>query len=448
MKFVLDKQTVRDLELFEEEKSSKSVFRYYNFTKTLGGRNFLYDLMLNPLTDINEIKQRQEIIQFFHTTGLELKITKDQFDFIEYYLRLNVSTLRNNAVDALLQSLSDKINPGNDYYLIRTGVQNLLFLFNHLKEIIDKIHQYRIPNELIPDIDFIKDFFGLAENKDLYAKKTKISCVMLNRLDNRFRKRFRNEVMAIVKIIYSLDAIIAVAKAARLKNLNFPQFIANSHPRLSIKGLFHPLLDRAIPYNIKLAVSETLCFLSGPNMAGKSTFLKSLGIAVYLSHLGFPVPALEMKTTLYHGLITTINLSDNTSRGYSHFYNEVKRVKETALMLKERQYLFVIFDELFRGTNVRDAFEASLLIIKAFAKIRHSTFFVSTHLIEIAEEIKNQKSIRFMCFDSRIKNNEPVYSYNLHRGISYKRLGMHILQQENIMEILNTENFDSPKFKI
>ena len=98
-------------------------------------------------------------------------------------------------------------------------------------------------------------------------------------------------------------------------------------------------------------------------MAGKSTFLKALGVAIYISHLGFPVPAEKMSTTIYNGIITTINLSDNMNRGYSHFYSEVRRVKEVANKLKEKNRLLVIFDELFRGTNVKDAFDASLLII-------------------------------------------------------------------------------------
>lgn len=173
-------------------------------------------------------------------------------------------------------------------------------------------------------------------------------------------------------------------------------------------------------------------------MAGKSTFLKSVGLSIYLSHLGFPVPATRMKTTIYNGIISTINLSDNMNRGYSHFYSEVKRVKETALKIKEKRNLFVIFDELFRGTNVKDAYDASLLILKSFAKITNCTFYISTHITEVAEEIKNISSIQFMYFDSELVDDQPIYNYKLLSGVSHERLGMLILKNEKIIDILDS----------
>lgn len=177
-------------------------------------------------------------------------------------------------------------------------------------------------------------------------------------------------------------------------------------------------------------------------MAGKSTFLKSIGLAIYLAHLGFPVPATKMTTSIYHGIVTTINLSDDMNRGYSHFYSEVNRIKETATKLKEKKRLFVIFDELFRGTNVKDAFDASLLIIKSFAKISDSTFFISTHITEVAEKVDQLSNIQFKYFDSKLVDNIPTYEYKLESGISYERLGMYILKNAKIIEILDsmTEN--------
>jgi DNA mismatch repair ATPase MutS len=173
-------------------------------------------------------------------------------------------------------------------------------------------------------------------------------------------------------------------------------------------------------------------------MAGKSTFLKSLGIAIYISHLGFPVPAEKMSTSIYNGIITTINLSDDMNRGYSHFYSEVRRVKEAAIKLKEKNRLFVIFDELFRGTNVKDAFDASLLIIESFAKINKSTFCISTHITEVAEKLDQLTNIDFKYFDSELIDDKPIYKYELKNGVSHERLGMHIVRNEKIVEILNS----------
>jgi DNA mismatch repair ATPase MutS len=98
--------------------------------------------------------------------------------------------------------------------------------------------------------------------------------------------------------------------------------------------------------------------------------------------------------------------------------------------------LFVIFDELFRGTNVKDAYDASLMIITALAKIRNNFFFISTHILEVAENLENTDSIQFKCFESELVDQTPVYDFKLKNGVSKERIGLTIIKRENIMEIL------------
>jgi DNA mismatch repair ATPase MutS len=136
-------------------------------------------------------------------------------------------------------------------------------------------------------------------------------------------------------------------------------------------------------------------------------------------------------------MISTINLPDSIEKGYSHFYSEVRRVKYTAQQIKERKKIIVIFDELFRGTNVKEAYEASLMIISAFAKIRSSLFLISTHIVEVSEKLSEHKNILFKCFQSKLNGETPVYNYQITAGISADRMGLRILKNENIIEILD-----------
>ena len=171
-------------------------------------------------------------------------------------------------------------------------------------------------------------------------------------------------------------------------------------------------------------------------MAGKSSLLKAIGLNIYLAHLGFPVPASQMETTFFDGLITTINLPDNINQGLSHYYSEVKRVKEVASSLLNQQKMFVILDELFRGTNVKDAFDASLLIITELAKVKNAVFFISTHIVELAEQVKDIPNISFQYLETFFENQKPVFTYQLQQGISEERLGMYIVQNEGIIDII------------
>ena len=438
IEFDLDRQTIKDLEIFVESRNVNSISNFYNQTKTYGGKRFLFQLMKNPITDIIELRQRTELIQFIQETGFELKINSSQFEYIEYYKRLNTAPLRNNFLDAFLQNLSYRITPNNNYYIIKSGVQQLVYLFVNLKESFEKLGENEIPEKLVSYRKYISELIEKPEFKIVYTRRLRITYSKLNKLDNLFRKKYRNELFEIVNLIYSLDAFVSVAKVARDKNLCLPEYSESTTPSLSIAEFYHPLLENAVPYSIEINNSTNLCFITGPNMAGKSTFLKSVGLSVYLAHLGFPVPAKKMTTTVYNGIVTTINLSDDIILGYSHFYSEVNRIKETLLKIGEQKNLLVIFDELFRGTNVKDAFDASLLIIKSFTKIPHSTFFVSTHLTEVAEKIKELSSIQFKFFNSELVDNIPVYEYKLRDGISYERLGLYILKKEKIIEILES----------
>ncbi|MGV8094294.1 MAG: hypothetical protein AB2L24_20740 [Mangrovibacterium sp.] len=438
MEFELDKQTINDLEIFGNGRSPNSILNFYNQTKTIGGKSFLQHLMANPVADRNELRQRIELIQTLTGSGLDLQINSSQFDLIERYARLDRDPLKNNVIIAFFQHLSYRFRPRNDYYVIQTGIHQLIYLIVLLKEKIEAFAEEKGSSQMKNFADSLLDFIRHPDLKVIHTYNQKVSCYALNKLDNFFRKKQKKELMEVIQTVYSLDAFISVAKTAKQKNLAFPVYTETKKPYLLIRKGYHPLLDNAVPNDLEIMETTNIWFLTGPNMAGKSTFLKSIGLSVYLAHIGFPVPASEMQTSIYNGIITTINLNDDLNRGYSHFYSEVRRVKETALKLREKKKLLVIFDELFRGTNVKDAYDASLLIIESFAKIPDSTFLVSTHITEIAEKISERQNILFKFFDSKLINNVPVYEYKLENGVSHERLGMYILRNEKIIEIFDS----------
>ncbi len=157
---------------------------------------------------------------------------------------------------------------------------------------------------------------------------------------------------------------------------------------------------------------------------------------IHLAHIGFPVPARSLETSVFNGLLTTINLSDNINKGYRHFYNEVLRVKYVAERICQNGDIFVVFDELFRGTNVKDAFEASLSVIQAFSKIKKGAYAISTHIIEIAEQLDHNSDIFFQYFEANLINEVPHYSYKIKDGVTDERIGMYILKKEKVIETI------------
>ena len=171
-------------------------------------------------------------------------------------------------------------------------------------------------------------------------------------------------------------------------------------------------------------------------MAGKSTFIKSVGISVFLAHIGMGVPAQNMKLTFFDGMLSNINVMDNISRGESYFYNEVQRIKATIQKINNGKKWLILIDELFKGTNVQDAMKCSSAVIEGLLKIKNSLFILSTHLYEIGEELKKYPNISFKYFETSVADGQLLFSYHLKEGISNDRLGYLILKREGVVDML------------
>lgn len=167
--------------------------------------------------------------------------------------------------------------------------------------------------------------------------------------------------------------------------------------------------------------------------------MKTFGVCIFLAHMGFPIPAESMEFSVQNGMYTTINLPDNLNMGYSHFYAEVLRVKKVAESVSRSQNLIVVFDELFRGTNVKDAYDATVAVTEAFAANRNCTFIISTHIIEAGETLRGLcDNINFAYLPTIMQGSMPVYTYKLASGITNDRHGMMIINNERIIEIIKS----------
>jgi len=434
MAFIMDKQTIADLEIFE---GKKSISRFFDRPITYGGRKEMLDMFNYPLSDIKKIRERQESISYIYQKNLSVPIDPFLLDFIESYLLLENKPVKISRFNAWHKALKYWFQPTNEYYLIKQGIEYMIKFLQELYSFVNEISGQNQPILLQQQYDFIADSIRNTELSRIIGVNTKkkINPMDSERFDYIFRYYENEKLGKILKILYQIDAFQAVADTITKFGLVFPEITENKV--VEISGLYHPFLKDAVTNDVRLNEDGNMFFLTGANMSGKSTFLKAFGVAVYLAHLGFPVAAASMRTGVFNGLFSTINIADNLNKGYSHFYNEVLRVKGVAEEINRTGNLVVIFDELFRGTNVKDAFDASLAIISAFAKARGSVFLVSTHIMEVANQLRKFENIHFGYFHTTIDGKTPVYSYRLRDGVTEERLGMLIIENEQIVEIIN-----------
>jgi DNA mismatch repair protein MutS len=433
--FTIDSQTFNDLDIFTAKNGADSIFDLFKNTRTAAARTKLLNIMHNPSNNLEEITQRRDVIRYFYDHQVRLEIKNEEVDLIEFYLQSNFKAFKNNPLDALSDYLLYKSS--NDVYIIKTGIRYLIQLIKYLLDFIESHQSNQVPPYLTEIYEKINDSIETGVLKGaLKLNEKRLKFLDVTKLDRALRGAELEKVKTLLQLVYELDIFEHVAFVASINGFSFPNFTQETPVQVNIKGLFHPSISNVVKNDVYLDDQQNMIFLTGSNMAGKSSLLKSLGLAIYLSHLGFPVPADAMETTVFNGLVTTINLPDNISEGLSHYYTEVKRVKDVAECLLKNDKLFVIFDELFRGTNVKDAFDGSSLIIAELSTIRHSVFIISTHIIELAAVLQKYENISFQYLNTFFENQKPVFTFLLTKGVSNETLGMYIVQNEGIVEIL------------
>lgn len=447
MGFEIDKQSIADLNVYSESVNVKSIAGLFEHTKSFLGKNKVYELLSKPLSDYDELKERSETIKFFYDNSLfDLHFDIDALSFANYYQKQRRNTIRPTFATAFGRRLFDKMNGDAQYFLMIEGVRSTVELLKWVNNFTQQFIQIEengeedIPKTLLEHSKRVKEIFK-KNGYDSLVKQTKIGRYLsVGKLDYQFRISERRDILFCLDLAHEYDAYSTIAQVAHERGFAFANLYKPEDSRIEIKGLFHPLLDGAVANDVSLKADSNIIFLSGPNMAGKSTLLKALATAVFLAHVGFPVPATGMDISVLSGLCATINLSDDLSSGYSHFYAEVMRVKNVALKMKERKNMLIIFDELFRGTNVKDAYDGTAAIIEAFSHVKGAFFVVSTHIVEVAEDLKEITNMKFNYLDIDNSSGRPSYTYKLKDGISKDRLGLYIIEQEGVIDIINEIN--------
>lgn len=433
MEFKIDEQTLNDLELFNQALDGKSIFSCFNTACSDGGKACMRKMLKSPLTDVNKIRKRAEAIRYLGQLPFFLDIRREELSFIEVYLQQEDVPQR-SMYRLTSRAVKGWLKPDNDCYLRQRAVPYLGRLIRELGTFMDELSAGKVP-EMIRDMQQrVKETLAREGMQYLMSQK-KDSFWTRESLDLYFRGRELDGVRVILDTLYMLDSLRSLGTMAKDEGLTFPIF-TESGRRVRIEGLYHLFLENPVKNDVLFDDRQHLCFLTGPNMAGKSTCMKAFGVAVYLAHCGLPVPAARMELSVFKGLFTTINLSDNLSLGYSHYYNEVARVKYIVEQVRDLQNVVVVFDELFRGTNVKDAYDASCAVIGGLARLKYGVFMISTHIVEVAEFLKPFPSVCFRFFEIDMTTGEPRYTYCLREGVSDERIGMYILKKTGVVDLI------------
>ncbi len=196
----------------------------------------------------------------------------------------------------------------------------------------------------------------------------------------------------------------------------FPE-ITERNNYLNFEALGHPLIraDKRICNNFHSEGHGDVVMVTGSNMGGKSTFLRTVGVNLVLALAGAPCCAKNGQVSSLK-LFTSMRTQDNLKEGISSFYAELNRIEKMLKLIHNNNNVFFLLDEMFKGTNSEDRHKGGFSLINQISKLKTSGI-IATHDIELANLSGNKKLVTNYSFNSEIKDNSMVFSYELHRGI-------------------------------
>lgn len=209
----------------------------------------------------------------------------------------------------------------------------------------------------------------------------------------------------------------------------FPQF-AREHFTLEAKQLGHPLLraQQRVNNNFNLHGKAKIGLITGSNMAGKSTFLRSLGVNIVLAQMGAPVCAASFLLSPVQ-LVSSMRIADNLAENTSTFYAELKKLRTIIEMVKDHLPVFILLDEILRGTNSFDRHKGSAALIKQLIR-EEAVAVIATHDVELAQiQLTYPASVENYHFDVEVEGEELYFDYKLKTGVC-KSLNASILMKK------------------
>ena len=433
----IDKTTLNDLAVFNAEEAF-SLFKYLDYTTTTNGKEQLKTNLQTPLQTPEAINGIQETLKLIlrkqnHWPG---QISNGSVMVIERFYDARVDMIPANV--SATNAYSYKLLHAPDFSLVKYSITHCFDFIKGMQQLVDVFLQDGCPlplKKLLEEarkLTLQEAFAIIGTNKS--AKELPVQQTL--QLAHYILYRFKQGMHTLLQIHAQLDAWYGMAMAIQKYKLVFPVCNPSEQPYIEVKGLYHPLLTNAVSYDVTMNRQTNFLFLTGANMAGKSTFIKAVGISVFLAHIGMAVPASKMDMSVFDGMLSNINVIDNITKGESYFFNEVQRIKATIQKVNDGRKWLILIDELFKGTNVQDAMKCSTAVIEGLLKIRNSLFILSTHLYEIAEPLQVNPNIIFNYFETTVKDDQLIFSYHLKNGISNDRFGYLIMKKEGVVKML------------
>lgn len=398
---------------------------HFSYTQTKKSKQYLNSFFCQKSFDVNQTLYIQRKLKLFldkYSLISNFKISENQITYIKKF----IDEINANQYTVLSRVLHRE-------YFRETANNISLFIdfFYKFGLLLRNFQKGEICLEYQNEIKIIISFINELSINELYQKPLNFQHTknILHTIEKYVK---REKFLPFWDFFYMFDVFCSISKGLRKLDLIFPQF--NTENKFCLKDFYH--LDVENPVKNSLTITENnVIVLTGANMSGKSTAMKSISSIILLSHLGLPVPADHCDIPFYDSLFLHFSVVDDLKEGYSHFAQEIMNVKNVLIELKTKN-CFVVFDEIYNGTNINDASQITIKTIDGLSKHKKSMFILSTHLNGIENMITQNKSIRVLNLECFFEEGEVAFTYRLCEGWSKLEIGNILFAKYGLDELL------------
>lgn len=477
----------QDLDIFGEN----SIFQWMNCCRTSIGRQTLSRKLRNPIKDIDLIKKVQEAVrelagaldfrQEFEAEGRRSTETianlEELYSFAnmrnDFYFKPWVATLTRLLPLATIISFVFSILLSEFRYtwtVVLLAIQIGILLFDYknrnaaLQSIFRNKNVIKVYYRMICDfekkdvksdyllklkkvliqkdgegaVEAMDSLFALsdiiADRKNRYYQGVNILflCEYANMIElEKWRRNFGHHLKEWLEVIGEVEALNSIASIA----YDYPEWcmasVIDEERLVRAERIGHPLLgNKKVTNNITIENSKDILLITGSNMSGKSTFLRTIGVNLVLAYIGAPVCAKSFTCSIMD-IYTCMRTGDNLEKGISSFYAEILRVKSITEAAELNKNIFFLLDELFKGTNSEDRHMGARALISQLSK-GGAMGMVSTHDLELCDlEVENEK-IKNYHFEEYYENGEIKFNYEIKEGKSTTRNAIYLVRLAGI----------------
>jgi len=345
----------------------------------------------------------------------------------------NMRNLSNGAIETIAKLQAQ--------YIEQTGINTLKIKFNNILGYFIEVPSTRADALMAPESGFIhrQTMAGnmrfttsqlIDLDNDVRSASDKASAIESEIIDKLIEKirNISDDLMNTADLIADLDVWLSLATCADLYSWIRPNI--TNHTEFNIVGGRHPVIEYALRQKGDNFVKndcdlndKPVALLTGPNMAGKSTYLRQNAILVVLAHLGSFVPATSATIGICDQLFSRVGASDNLAGGQSTFM--VEMVETANILNRATKKSFIIFDEVGRGTSTFDGMAIAQAILEHLNNLGPRTLF-ATHYHELTGLVdsENLNNVSCLTIDVREHNNDIVFLHKIIPGIANRSYGI------------------------